>query len=450
VSREFEGALLLLDTNTLLVTALESHRLAEPLERLGKVLELLHVELGYIEATREEYRGAVVANRRDLRRALEAYPRGVLRESSDPFVSTALERGCSSTDDFEQFFDALLDPPETLGDDVPLSVVNDPHTVELAAKGEADASMKEAISKVWRERRGREKRLRAAEHDASLATVAEGLTKAGRRCVVLTLDRTMHEFARMRAGRTGLPQWIALDALIQVLAVDNAGPMLDPSDFAPLMASIIRHQCEPMLSTYTPEDLAIMLDVEDRCAGLTEPEIKRIATAVARERLHGRDRNDPEVSLAVHRAFESAKVQIADDNTALRGQLRDRDAEIRGRDQTLGRTRVRSDRATDMAVSSRAREIRHDAYTRGVAKLVLSLVVIVGWAGGSIAIARRFFPTLDGNGVGLLSGLLSPLLGVSLWLIREIKKWRTTLQRASEVARAQIEDELGASEHEER
>jgi hypothetical protein len=442
-AREFSGARLFLDTNMLLIPALEADRLGAPLKQLGTVLRKMGAELCYIEETRDEYTRIVAHRKNDVLRAFERFPENVLRDSTDSFVETALKRRCRTQADIEKLFGDLLDPPEHLGNDVPLSLMNDEKVVALAKKGSADNKLKKEISGLWWQRRGRKKQMRAAEHDAALTAVAEGLSNEGIRCSVLTLDRTMHEHALARAGRHSLPQWISLDALIQILAVEGAGPDLDPSDFAPLMASIIRHQCEPMMDTYRAEDLSLMLDVEDRCAALPVDQVKEIAVTIARERLKGRKRNDPELVLIVRRAFQSGKFKLADDAALMKQRLQEREGDIRSRDKQIASEQERSLKAIGTAVEMRKSNLRSLAMRRGITRLFVGIAVIVIWSLAAWAITRHYSPDPGLNYVSLFATLLSPDLGILAWLLQSvIPEWRHAVSTAGERAHEEIKAEL--------
>lgn len=436
-ARELRGTVLLLDTNMLLVTTLEGHRHSTALEDLGNVLLGMGVTLAYIEDTRAEYTRVVSAVRTNLLRAVESYPMSVLEDSTDDFARTALDRGCKSRDDFEVFCDGLLDPPTMLGDKVPISLRNDDQTLSLAERGRTDQQLTTDIVANWKRLRPRSKKSQqAAEHDAALTTVTEGLARLGVKCAVLTLDRTMHDHAMRRAGIKGLPQWISLDALIQILAVYNTGPDFDPADFAPLFAEIIRHQCEPILNSYTVQDLAMMLDVDDRCADLNADEAKAIAIKVARERLQGKDRRDPELALLIRRGFQSGKFKLAD-------ELVVRKADLRTRDDELVRARQRGGTALALAVSQRTNELRRHSH-RSLA--MAALLALVGSAAGtwvSMMISRKVASSNTAEYVGLLVGLLG-LFAPALWwfFTSAIPKWRESIAFAPETARQEIEDEI--------
>lgn len=433
--REFTNTRFLLDTNMLLVTALEADRLAEALELLGSALRSMGAEFGYIAETRDEYTRVVAPRKQDVMRAFDRFPLSILRDSNDAFVNTALARHCQSASDLEVFFDSLLDPPTTLGDNVPVLSFNDDRVTALAHQGSTDDKLKAEISGLWKQLRNRPKRSRAAEHDAALTAVAEGLRKDGIPCAVLTLDRTMHEHARTRAGKHGLPQWISLDALIQVLAVDGAGPQLDPASFAPLMASIIRHQCDPMLDTYRAEDLALMLDVEDRCAALPPDQAKQIALTVARERLAGRRRDDPELVLAVRRAFQSGTFRLADNAAAMEARLQQSSADLRSRDDQISSERQRNSRLGEMHIASRVLELKAVARRNVLERSIVALIGLSIWSLIAWFLTAYFINDRKSGFVALFAALLAPDLAIVTWLFgRVIPDWRADVISAPTVA----------------
>jgi hypothetical protein len=436
---EFRDSTLLLDTNTLVVAALESHRLTRSLAQLGGALQHLGVTLGIIEETREEYTRVVRARQDSAMALIGSYTVAVLRQSNDPFVLTAIDRHCMTETDFLTFFDSILDPPTALPGGTSIEHLNDPEALRLAQKGRDDAKLKLDIETVWAKLRGRRKARRATEHDAALTAVAEGFSASGRKCAVLTLDRTMHEHALQRAGEHAAPMWLSLDALIQVLAADGSGPGVDPTEYAPLMSSIIRHQCEPVLNTYTTEDLGILLDIEARCAALPEGSVQKIATMVARARLSGRQRNDPELQLQVRRAFQKDR---AEEQVELLDRVRQGDADVRSRDTQLARGALSLRRARSVYISRRTQELRRAAIASAVKKTVIVAVVGGGLAIGALAATRRFLP--GGNvadRIQLLACLGAPALGVFGYFWKTVlPEWRLASDSAESSAAEEFEE----------
>lgn len=447
-AREFRDSLLLLDTNVLLVAELEGHALAQGLEELAELLKSLNVELAYTEDTRDEYRRVVTHRREKVHAAVANYTLGVLRDSDDAFIATALARGCITPAEFDAFFDQILDPPSQLGTGVPIQVRSDAAILAMAASGKADARLCQEIVDTWNSQRSfKKKKPPAAYHDAALTAIAEGMTAAGSKCSVLTLDMTMHDLARRRAGRSARPLWIPLSALIQVMALDNAGPGFDASEFSPLLARLIQRQAEPLLGTYEAEDLALMLDVDQRCALLSEATAKDIAGKVAGERLRGMDKRDPELLLTIRRAFQAGLARDATDKDQLQRQLTVRDADLRSRDGELVRERQRSGAVWDLAVASRTKELRrsidlHTALDACASVALTAALAYATWRGGS-----HYFPKREGEFVALVATLFALYLAIPTRLcFRVIPQWRNARKGAGAQARRELDEALSRAE----
>jgi len=438
-AEDFRRSTLLLDTNTLIVAALESHRLAGPLGQLADALRQLEIRLGVIRETRDEYVHAVAAKKAHVLRVVEAYPPAVLRQSGDPFIDTALARYCHSERDFETFFDQLLDPPTKFGNGLPVGILDDSSIQALAARGRSDERLKREIDSAWNALRSRPKHPKATEHDAALTAVAEGLNASGEKCAVLTLDRTMHEHAVKRAGRNESPRWVSIDALIQVLAVDGSVPTLNPAAFAPLTASIIRHQCEPVLNTYTAEDLGVMLEVEERCAKLPPDEVRKIASGVARSRLSGKRRDDPELQLQVRRAFQARRLEVQDD---LQSRLEASNAAVRSRDQQLERESRARSVAQESYIATRVKELRRGAFRVAAAEIITASVLAIGFFFGAFYLTGRLLPEGEAaDTVGLLFSLLPPAAAAVAWIWKKaLPRWKRKTEAARSVAEKELEE----------
>jgi hypothetical protein len=445
-TEEFRDATFLLDTNALIVTALEMHRLADPLEELGRALKSIGGTLGFIEDTRGEYTRVVSSKRGDVLKAVERYPASVLDEATDPFLTTAVSRHCRTETDVARFFNELLDPPTMLAGEIPIRVVNEPGVLTLAAQGAADEKLKAEIAAMWAQYRRREKSTAASAHDAALTTVAEGLRTVGEKCFVLTLDRTMHEHSLQRAGPHGLPQWISLDALIQILAVDNAGPHHDAADFGPLMAAILRHQLGPILGTYAAEDLAIMIDLEERCGSLPADQIQGIATDVARERLRGRSRHDPELALVVQRGFSKAKFHLADETVRLTDRLQEATVALRSRDTQLTTERASNEAGVDQYIATRAPELRRAADRKAGLSIIGGLIAITVLTRLILGFVDALVPDVAHEWVDLFISLMAPVFVIGAWLVQKVlPRWRAERASAIAKARGEIESRMAAA-----
>lgn len=188
-STDLRDCLLLLDTNALIVTVLEAHRLAAHLEELGQSLAKIGVQVGVIPATRAEYE-ALIRHKREVGIvAASKYSPVVLKDSSDQFLQTALGRHCARIEDFERFFDEIRVVPNELADNVQIRDISDDLVRQLSERGAKDERLVREISEAWASRRRRRKKSPAAAiHDAVLTTVVEGLRSRGRKAAIVTLD----------------------------------------------------------------------------------------------------------------------------------------------------------------------------------------------------------------------------------------------------------------------
>jgi hypothetical protein len=440
-SSEFHDALLLLDTNVLLVVALEASGHASHIGPLAAVLKKIGARVGVLDATREEYARVIEGRRGAILKAAENYSSRVLEESGDNFLQTAVQRQCTSRQDFELFLSELADVPTMFGGDYPIEVIHDSTISAVVADSARDESLQNRIRTVWEEHRSRPKPPMAVLHDAAVTRVVESFRAKGIKSAVLTLDRTMATVAAERAGPKATPSWLILDGLIQILAVDSAGPSLNVAEIAPLMASLIRQQVEPSMNTYTADDLAFMLDVEERCAELPPERVRDIAAAVAHARFQGTERTNPELQLTIRRAFQSGKMQLSRDLEAARSTISASNALARGHEQQIARQRHELGITSDALVDVRTRELRRSAHVRGTTMLLLGLIGtgVAAFIGGWLAV------NLLGDGglrdfVQLLLQLLAPAFGLFTWtFLKVIPKWRGDLKdaRSRAIAEAQ-------------
>jgi hypothetical protein len=435
---DFRDATVFMDTNTLLVTALDRHQLANSLRMLVRALNQIGVKLAIIHETRKEYERTVDYNRESTLRTIARYPFQVIRETRSHFIQSALNLGCSTTEEFERFFLEIAQAPTSVDGEMAISLMDDPQTAALAEAGKADQRLQREIGDVWERQRVRRKSPRALQHDAALTRVAEGLRVEGERCWILTLDLTMHQHSLARVGKHEPPIWVSIDALVQVLAVEGAGPGIDPAEFAPLMTSIINHQCEPMLGTFVVEDLGTILDIEERCADLEEESIVEIASMVARSRLSGKARNDPELQLQVKRAFQREKLEIEK-------KLETTSAELSLRNREIASQELRRVNAESGYMRVRVGQIRRRALLRGLLEGGLSLSAAAALAMAAFRATRllaRDSPTAEF--VQLFLSFAGPAFGVAMLLFKSVvprahRRW----QSARQLAEAELQEEQG-------
>jgi hypothetical protein len=168
---------------------------------------------------------------------------------------------------------------------------------------------------------------------------------------------------------------LSFDVLIQILGLEEAGPGFDPTVFAPILSSIIAYQLSPALGTYTTEDLAWMLDLEERCADLPPTAVEDLAIEINRARLSGKDKDDPELRLQIQRGFQKRKLSLAGDLDSTRETLRHTDSQLT---DALEKRKI----LEDAYRSTRTRELRGQATRRliqsGSVNLLIGLVFALG------------------------------------------------------------------------
>lgn len=104
---EIRDSTVILDTNVLLVIALETHRHASSMAALGHVLKRLSCRLVYVHATLDEYNRVVERWAEEAQKALSTFDPYVVRRSKDEYMRTAAARGCLLPHDYANFFQEL-------------------------------------------------------------------------------------------------------------------------------------------------------------------------------------------------------------------------------------------------------------------------------------------------------------------------------------------------------
>ncbi len=405
LTADIRDSFVLLDTNILFVGALESNRFSAALAALGNALSAIGLRLYFLHLTKEEYQHAVGFRRENTLRVVERFRETVVESAVDDFIRTATGRGCTSRGDFERFFDELHDPIRALGGELPISELDDAELDQIATQGTTDETLKRAIAEVWNANRTYPKRGRRLEHDAAVTTVAETLVHRGQKCWVLTLDRTMQELSLQRAGKQGLPIWISLDSLLQILSVDSAGPQVQAENFAPLLASILEYEVEPAVDTYAVEDLSWLIDIEERCADLNEDRVKLLATTISRARLAGKPKTDPELHLAVQRAFQTERVATAREAAETRREAE----EIKRAYAEEKEERIKLQKAY---LFVKVPAIRRGALTRFIIAVVIHLLVVVAIVISGFSLAERVVQSGSiGQSIARFIVLLAPSIG---------------------------------------
>jgi len=309
---ELKNSRLLLDTNILFALSLDGHKASKALQRMGKALKTLGIQVSYLNTTKEEYKRVINAKKGEVMHLLSQYVEEIVGEAGDQFLETAKLRGCMTRDDYERFFDSLKSIPSEISKGVSLKMEDYREIEEIVVKSSKNADLKEEIQtyykkfrKPWR---AKERSEAALNHDSAIIMVADYLRATGEKCWILSLDRAIQASASSRAEVHVSPVVISIDALVGILAVNNAGPDVPYDNFAPLLANIILNKCLPSNHSYTVHDLHWLLRVNQQATGLMPNDVKTLLNDIAKARYEGRSEDSSALQLKINRAFEEKKI----------------------------------------------------------------------------------------------------------------------------------------------
>ncbi|GEM_PF-3345851 len=431
-------SVLLLDTNVLFAAQLERHRLASSLTALGTALASIGVELRYTFRTRQEYIRALSSARDRTIRVVRSFSPAVVAGAKDDWIATARARHCQVVGDYETFFDDLTKLPEQIGESASLEELDTPDVAATAAAGEADEALKAGIQSYWLKLRHRRKRVEPTKHDAALIHVGRHIRQTGRVCYILTLDHALCEYGRDSSGPHEMPLTVSLDALLQILAVDYSGIGSNPAAFAPLMARMLSMQFEPGSGSYTLEDLAWLLDIEERAAGLADERVEELATTICKARLSGRPADDPEVRLAIQRGFQADRLTFTQELASAQSMVKSRADEATEWRGGYAELRMKT-------VDERAGHLRTKAWIRAILRAVLLLAAATVLSLLLLQLATAAFGNDERSPVlwwNLLTGagpIIGGILGIMLGVIPKLKR---ELADARSRATAQLDSEM--------
>jgi len=304
---EFKNSKCILDTNILMYLDLEKGKYAESFKSMEKIFITLNILPVYLYPTRDEFIGAMAYKRDVIIRMVEIFPRKVIEATSDPFLQTALHRHCFNKEDFERFFHQLMEIPETFSELLDIKLIDNSEINEAIIKGQKNEVLKEKINKVYKKKWHYDKRKNALLHDAGLISAAE-LIRKKEKCFILSRDGSINEVALEKPLKNAIPIAIALNTLINLLAIDNGGTDIDPTDCAPLFASIIKLTLIPERDVFRLEDLSKVLDIETQIGSLDSHEIIDIAKEFHHNKVIGIP--EEEIALQVNRRFQRAKLEL--------------------------------------------------------------------------------------------------------------------------------------------
>jgi hypothetical protein len=426
------NAEIVLDTNVLIAIQLESHRHAESLTALAGAFRLLGVTAVCAPTTEAEYVRTAKAHCASLLSAVAQYHLDVVKQAKDAFTMTAVARFCSTTEDFEGFVQTVKDPPAGFGDGLAIAKLDLEEVAPLIAQGEQDEDLKRKLQEAWLRCHQRPKLEMPLLHDAGLVSMVMNRKRVdGRRSFLLTFDVSILDHAMRVSGPQESPFALSLDALLQILAVDHEGLGVDPVVFAPLLAGMLSYQFEPPPDAYTSDDLAYLLDVEERCRDLSDPEIVELANRVNRARLLGKRYDDPSLRLDIQRAFQSKRLAAVSDLSAKTADLQNARDDLRAE-------KARGNSTREALVNERCNNILKEAKSVFRRNVLWSVAIGCIWMAGSLYLALLAF-----RGSAVRQVVFTVLsLGGPLEVFGWIRSARNAYRQASAEARADAESQI--------
>jgi hypothetical protein len=176
---------------------------------------------------------------------------------------------------------------------------------------------------------------------------------------MLHLSKKWHE-------QEGLPVWIFLQALVEMLAVYGAGPKYDPEEFAPLLGALIRSETQDVFAEFQIEDLGELVDIDARVFELEDDEVVSFANKVHQLKFSGDD-NTGSIQLQIKRTFQSRRLADNTEAEKARSQVREGEKKL--------------EIAREIAISTLAKEIKPRIARKRLiksygAQLVIGLILL--------------------------------------------------------------------------
>jgi len=367
--QELKDSTFILDTNVLLSTALEAGKQAKSINSLEDALKALNSNLVYLYVTKEEYGRALVGKRGEILHLVDTFPDEIIKDVADDFVATAKSRGCVSREDYERFFTSLVSIPTALTNGYKIAQEDDGTIVSIAKNAEKDKDQKKEIQKCAEKVRPKwrgPKSEMALNHDAGLLCVAKFIRSENKKCWILSLDRSLQMCAINQAGPHGMPMVLSVSALIEILSVNNAGPELDSTNFAPLLAKIILNECMPPSNTYIIQDLTLLHKINEKAAELSPEDIRGIVKEITKARIEGKVLGSTNLELKVNRLYQENVMSMTT-------RLMEAKEKTRVAEESANEEKKKREEAEKNIIKIKNEELKRNALNRFVIQLVLRL-----------------------------------------------------------------------------
>lgn len=437
----FRGSICLLDTNILMNIGLEEGNYYKTLSSLEKVYERLGIGVKILPITKDEYLYTIQNIKNDVIKLVSrGYSDEVLKQTGDQYIRTAIERKCETEEDYELFFGELLQVPTTFHETLAIEIEENKVVLEKVEQSQSDEQIMKSLGALHLTIHTLKKATHSLIHDVGLIAGVEELRKT-KKSFILSQDSTISAYSKQRPVEQGLPLSIKMETLINVLALDSGGVEVDPQNYIPLFAQMIRHGLSPDEKTFQIQDLARMSDMEQDITRLDDRDIVKLATDIATLRMQGE--SEEQIGLTFRRELQDVKRGIVDE---LENTKRDIESERKEKE----RYRQRSDkgeRALETEVRSRIRKKDNSKLRwRGIA-LLGGVVVIPG-----LLILMNFINrwlVFDEGWKNVMTSVLGELVAAAITVCL-IKPWKLLVEYKSRKKRVDEQVVLEMSKYYEK
>lgn len=377
----FKDSCCILDTNILMHIGLESSEYYNSFKVLENVFSELGIHAGILYITQQEYLTAVRYKKEQTLKVVERYDWDVLKKTDDQYLQTAIQRGCTTEDDFLTFFTQLLKTPSFINKKIPISLLDDDRTLERRiSDAQQDETKRQELNAIFRSITGHDKKENALLHDVGLISGANHLRESGK-YFIISQEVSVNAYAKKKPSVNDLPVAIRIETLLNVLALNGSKHTIS-DDYKILFANIIRENLQPSKNTFTVPDLSIMLEKNEQISKLPSDKIVSIARDIHRKRLLGV--SDEIITMDMTRQIQGAKIEVVEDLSKAQQELSSerRDKEHYRIQASKGESALRKKIDTEVRAEYRKKSISFWIKKIVILLLTPALLIVILWLAG--------------------------------------------------------------------
>ncbi len=393
----FKDSIFVLDTNVLIGLQLDYVDLSSSLKELENSFRALNIKPRYIRISKDEYHRAIDHNMDMVLRVVDKYSYEVITDYHlhNDFIESAVNRGCKNLNDFERFFSEIKDLPEVLFKDLPIEAIDFKELADAIEIGQNNEKLNNEIDRIHSTRVNKPKRERARKHDTGLIAALNFLRKENK-AWLLTRDGTIRKYAKENIIRDEPQITVSVEALISMLALDNGGVEVDPGNFAPLFANMIKLSLEPQENVFEIEDLAYLLDTEIQINNLPDDKVVEIASELNKKRLE--QKSEDEIGLFIRRKFEKERISLA-------GSLDQTKRELFVTNEKLKSAEEQRENLINSYRKKRNKELKLIALKKRTRNRILSFIIVPLIIIGLLLLCV-YFSGIEGTYPTIIAGIL--------------------------------------------